>query len=428
MRNNLVILLILLLRTASAQMTSVPSDLPIYPFIQYQSNRFELVHENPDYRILYSKFDSLLREGANQIRIVHIGGSHLQADIYTHRMRQDLQSFNPGMLGSRGFFFPYKIAQTNSPSNLWINYTGEWQTCKNTQPEPLLPLGISGITSVLVSPAGSLKIVASFDTIRHYDFNRVRLFCNVSADSCIPEVFPRHLVRKITVNEAGRFIQYDLAVYTDTLSLIINRSDTLNPFELYGISLDNDDPGVTYNTIGVNGAMLKSYLQCSLFSEQLKVLNPDWIILSIGTNEGNTRTFNEESYHSEYTHMISRIKAAVPDAALLLTVPNDSYLHKRYINHNTSVIRKVIYELARANNCAVWDFYSIMGGLNSAKSWYDSGLMAKDHIHFNKAGYLLKGDLFFNAFLNSWNDPSFNEQREEQRAKSKDQDLEDQAD
>jgi lysophospholipase L1-like esterase len=199
-------------------------------------------------------------------------------------------------------------------------------------------------------------------------------------------------------------VEYILNGYADSLSFEVYRGDSLRSFELYGISLENDDPGIVYNSIGVNGAMLKSYLQCALFAEQLKSLEPDWIIISIGTNEGNTRNFDEASYRSDYISMIKLIRSSVPDAALLLTVPNDSYIQKRYINRNTAVIRDIIYELAKENKGAVWDFYSVMGGLNSAKTWYDNNLMAKDHIHFNKAGYMLKGELFINAFLTSWNE------------------------
>jgi len=249
-------------------------------------------------------------------------------------------------------------------------------------------------------------VVARYDSLNHYDFNSIRIYCNAVTDSCIPEVNTT-LVKQITRNPAAGFIQFDLADYTDTLNLLISRSDSLKAFTLFCLSLDIDDPGITYNAIGVNGAMLKSYLHCSLFGEQLKSLKPDWIIISIGTNEGNTRNFDAASYRSEYIRMIDLIRNIVPEAALLLTVPNDSYLNKRYINNNTAVMRDIIYDLAKEHVCGVWDFYSIMGGLNSAKQWYTGGLMAKDHIHFNKAGYLLKGDLFFNAFLTSWNDPSF---------------------
>jgi hypothetical protein len=116
----------------------------------------------------------------------------------------------------------------------------------------------------------------------------------------------------------------------------------------------------------------------------------------------NTFQFNEASYREDYEKLLDSIRSVAPEAAILLTVPNDSYLRKRYVNPNTAKIRQIIFEMARSGSYGVWDFYTIMGGLNSVKSWYSYGLMNADHIHFNKPGYLLKGDLFFDAFMNSW--------------------------
>ena len=65
-------------------------------------------------------------------------------------------------------------------------------------------------------------------------------------------------------------------------------------------------------------------------------------------------------------------------------------------------MRDIIFKLADENNCAVWDFYTIMGGLNSSYAWNLNGLMNRDRIHFNRRGYLLKGDLFFIAFLDAY--------------------------
>jgi lysophospholipase L1-like esterase len=390
-----------------AQIPAYSFELPQYEYIHYESNHFEFISDNPSYLKLFAKFDTLLKSGTNQIKIVHIGGSHIQADIYTHRIRQEMQSFYPGILGSRGFFFPFKIAGTNSPSNLWIQFTGEWETCKNTQPDPVMPLGLSGITSELKSNDGSIIVVASYDSLKHYDFNRVRIFCNTPVTGNIPAILPRTMVKDVSVHTSGMFVQYDLWGYADTLSLSIQQDTVNKPFQLYGISLENDDPGVIYNAIGVNGAMLKSYLGCRLLTQQLEALEPDWVIISIGTNEGNTRDFDEEAYKINYKSLIDSIRHSIPEAAILLTVPNDSYLQKRYINQNTALIRDIIFRLAEENDCGVWDFYTIMGGLNSAKSWFNNGLMSRDHIHFSKQGYLLKGDLFYNAFMNSWSEPSF---------------------
>ena len=43
-----------------------------------------------------------------------------------------------------------------------------------------------------------------------------------------------------------------------------------------------------------------------------------------------------------------------------------------------------------------------MGGLNSILVWQRFGLAKRDRIHFTGKGYLLQGDLFFNAFLKSY--------------------------
>jgi lysophospholipase L1-like esterase len=319
-----------------------------------------------------------------------------------------MQSFYPGILGSRGFFFPYKIAKTNSPGNLSIQYTGEWITSKNTQPNPEFIMGLSGMTSQLSSQTGSLQIIARFDSAHTYDFNRLRIFCNISDLQHAPRIEPEGIVVQTFIDKAGAYVQYNLSGYIDTLKFTIYQDSASLPFQLYGISLENDDPGVTYNTIGVNGAMLKSYLRCELFKQQLKALEPDWVILSMGTNEGNTFQFDEPAYRNAYLRLLDTIRSVAPEAAILLTVPNDSYLRKKYINRNTERMRQIIFDIARSGNYGVWDFYTIMGGLNSVKTWYSNGLMSADHIHFNKTGYLLKGDLFFDAFQNTWNDPSFN--------------------
>ena len=132
------------------------------------------------------------------------------------------------------------------------------------------------------------------------------------------------------------------------------------------------------------------------------MLNPDLVIISIGTNEGNSRDFDNEAYKMDYLSLLDSVNRAAPGAAVLLTVPNDSYLLKRYINRNTAKMRETIFNIANTYHYGVWDFYSVMGGLNSVKLWYDFGLMNNDHIHFNKQGYLLKGELFYAALMKSW--------------------------
>ena len=60
----------------------------------------------------------------------------------------------------------------------------------------------------------------------------------------------------------------------------------------------------------------------------------------------------------------------------------------------------MFYRLAKETDGAVWDLFDIMGGLGSMTKWRDAKLGQSDRIHFTPAGYILLGDLFFNAFLN----------------------------
>src|SRR5690606_31485683 len=56
-------------------------------------------------------------------------------------------------------------------------------------------------------------------------------------------------------------------------------------YVLNGLILENGNSGIIYHSIGVNGAKFLDYNKYPLFFEQLKALNPDLIIISLGTNE-----------------------------------------------------------------------------------------------------------------------------------------------
>ena len=191
--------------------------------------------------------------------------------------------------------------------------------------------------------------------------------------------------------------------YIKDLSLRIEQTDSLQTdFMLYGINLENDNPGIVYNDVGINGSMIPSFLSCNLLGKQTKVLQPDLVILSLGTNDTYTSNFRPEYFKSNYRELIKIIRNASPDAAIMITVPNDSYFRRRHPNGNTAKAEKAIYELAKENSCGVWNFYKIMGGYNSSLLWLKAKLMHTDLIHFNRTGYTIKGDLFFEAIIKSY--------------------------
>ena len=163
----------------------------------------------------------------------------------------------------------------------------------------------------------------------------------------------------------------------------------------------NDLPGVSYTAVGINGAGLYTYLANVRFEEQLKTYPPDFFAYAVGTNDGNTTydKFKPSVYKRNLEKMMQMALRANPNCALLLTVPNDSYYHRRYLNKNIARERTVIKELAAEYGMAVWDLYGIMGELGSSKTWQTNKLMRSDKIHFTHDGYHLKGEMFIDGFL-----------------------------
>lgn len=388
---------------AQAQQEYYPFEILQLPFIDYSQDKFLFPADSMAFERLFTKYDSLILRGTGNINIVHIGGSHIQADIYSNRMRQRLQNFCPGLIAGRGFIFPYNIARTNNPQNYAVKYTGTWESCKNTRQNHPCTIGLSGYTITTADSTASIYFKINPDSAKVYDFNRVKIFYKNDVYSYRIEIDTPAVVREVTENKTLGYSLFYFENYTDELQIKLKKTDTLQHiFEFYGISFENEDPGVTYHSVGVNGAKLSSFLQCSLFEPHLLALEPDWVIISIGTNDAYTRRFNGHQFKSEYFELIEKIRHVAPGTAILLTVPNDSYLYRRYVNRNTEKMKNIIFDLAEEYNCGIWDFYSIMGGLNSSYIWYMNGMMKYDRIHFNKRGYLLKGDLFFNAFLDSY--------------------------
>jgi lysophospholipase L1-like esterase len=189
----------------------------------------------------------------------------------------------------------------------------------------------------------------------------------------------------------------------DSLRIRIVKKDTIGKyFTFYGIDFENGDPGIVYSASGVNGAEVTSYLRCDLMKDQLRILKPGWVILSLGTNDAYPLHFIKEEFIANYITLVNKIREADPGVPILLMVPGDSYRRHRYDNLNLVEARKAILEVAQQTDCAVWDFYSLMGGPKSIMQWYKAGLVARDKLHFSKQGYLVQADLLFEAFIDAY--------------------------
>jgi lysophospholipase L1-like esterase len=55
--------------------------------------------------------------------------------------------------------------------------------------------------------------------------------------------------------------------------------------------------------------------------------------------------------------------------------------------------------LADELNVACWDLYGVLGGAHSIERLQDVGFAASDHLHFNRTGYELIGELLYDTLV-----------------------------
>jgi hypothetical protein len=59
-----------------------------YPFIDYSKNNYHFYSQaSPNFEFLYHQLDSMIRFHDRKLNFYHIGGSHVQADVYSNDMR-----------------------------------------------------------------------------------------------------------------------------------------------------------------------------------------------------------------------------------------------------------------------------------------------------------------------------------------------------
>jgi lysophospholipase L1-like esterase len=175
-----------------------------------------------------------------------------------------------------------------------------------------------------------------------------------------------------------------------------------NSIIVNGVILKNSLPGVLYHSVGINGAHFSDYTKSPLFFTQLKVLQPDLVIISLGTNEGANIKITEDEMAASITSMVQGIRDLNPQTCLLIATPADDYFRKKYKNPYLESVQRALLKTAAQLNVACWDMYSITGGYGSSTEWRKAAMLQRDGVHFNKQGYALQGELLYKALIDSY--------------------------
>lgn len=368
-----------------------------YNFIRYDLNELHNFGEDRYSAGFLQKLEKLVKTGEGRVNIVQIGGSHIQAGTFSGEVRYRFQQMNGDLNAGWGYMFPYRIARTNSPYGYYIRYTGRWQSTRNVEKRKSGNLGIGGISATTSAPETELTILLEDENRLDYRFNKVRVYYEYSG-AVYHIAVDSTLLKSET--STSNYIDFELKNHVDSLKLIIKKTGTgSGSFTLHGIITESAPNGILYHSIGINGAHVPDFLRCQLFNDQLADLKPDLVILGLGINDAYVRNFSAHNFEENYADLIAEIRAAAPNTAIIFTTNNDSYMYRRYVNKNGEKVEESMLKMAKKHNAGVWDMYEVMGGLNSIVLWQKNSLAQADKIHFTREGYLIIGDLFFNALM-----------------------------
>ncbi len=338
-----------------------------------------------------------------RVNIVHLGDSHIQADLFSGTVRQ-LAQLDYGNAG-RGFIFPYRIAKSNEPPSYKTTSNVKWESKRNVFPDQALPIGIGGFTIETKDSNATLSLTVKDQGTLQYGFTKFTLFHEKGAGNYGYAVCDELSCKVGTIDarntDSCRFtsVQY-FNKPMHQLMIRCTAGDSGSCSRIYGLLLENDKPGILYNMIGVNGAEFRHFNLSEHFQEQLTYLQPDLMIISMGTNEGFSAGFDRDAFTRNIDSLVSGIRARNPKVEILLTTPGDSYRKSkkgRVKNPNMTLARNAVIDYAESHNCAWWDLYEIMGGYGSMGKWFVAKLAAKDRVHFSGAGYTMQGGMLYKA-------------------------------
>jgi len=173
---------------------------------------------------------------------------------------------------------------------------------------------------------------------------------------------------------------------------------------IFGVVLERENvPGVVYDSIGLNGgrAELWNAIDQNHFAEQMGLRKPNLVILHFGTNESEVGMASAEAYEKIVRTLVDKVKAAAPNASILIVAPLDRAEKDDKGNMRTKPIMKKIVacqrNVAKDAGVAFWDTFTAMGGEGTMATWVRKGLAGSDLTHPSWQGAEIIGDLLYKA-------------------------------
>lgn len=328
--------------------------------------------------------------------ILHYGDSHTAADEWTGTLRSLLQ----GRFGDGGAGFSHAGRPWNSYRRVDVrsDSTAGWYTDGLVGRSGDGRYGISGVAMSAQSAGQTVSLRAAGPILQVFYLQQPGGGALELQDT------GERLATIATAGEtaAGYFEQQ---VQPGEHQFTLRTLDRA-PVRLFGWVTGNPT-GVTYETLGINGAQASIVLNWDLpvWQSNLAQRNPALIVLAYGTNEAGNPSYTQDSYRDMFLDVIARFRAAAPQASILVVGPPDRCVRAggRWLAYDkVDRIVAAQREASRAAGCSFLDLRGKMGGKGSMRAWVLAGLAQNDYVHLSSAGYRLLGESMFRDLMTQY--------------------------
>ena len=184
-----------------------------------------------------------------------------------------------------------------------------------------------------------------------------------------------------------------LVQLSEPQNIFLMKTNAKNGNTFYGFQfLKNVNKGVVFNTVGVNGATYGDFLKYSLQKEQLNSIQPDLVMISLGTNE-SLSSITKEDFQKNISNLVSKFKEQNPNLPILLISPTDNRLKSQKIKEIVSWIE----ESSQIKKVAFFNLYEATGGSGYFKKALNKKEANTDGVHFLRPGYEFQAEKIWTA-------------------------------
>ncbi|WP_236248264.1 SGNH/GDSL hydrolase family protein [Pseudomonas mosselii] len=326
----------------------------------------------------------LRNAGRAPVAIVQLGDSHTAADLFSGELRKLLQARYGD--GGIGLVPASPVPGIRNDRVIIKSEKRQWELVSaRNQQSSQFPLG--GYLSLPLANRASVVLQARDEDRQRYKVSA--LYQSTTSASLFANGGQRRVLP--ASNGQWRFSPaYANVGLPVQLSVEGGRGVALGGWYIQG----QKHAGVTYSALGINGARLDVVDKWQPgWSDSLKAVRPDLVILAYGTNEAFDDKLDLALYQTQLDATLTGLREDLPQAAILLVGPPDSIKQRkarscaaRQPQPLASVIR-IQKQMAHKHKALFWDWQGFMGGPCSIAGWQAGGLARPDLVHLTADGY-----------------------------------------